>query len=114
MKDVSPVSGVWVVQGHPLTAFVTWLKTELGVHLYCVQVKGPSEWLLVFYHDTLEHHDVLLYRQVDRWVGQGGKSSLPDTTDADILEYILTKITTRIKAKVKTFLVKSKHTGENH
>ncbi len=48
-----------------------------------------------------------------RWVGQGGNPSLPNTTDADILEYILVKLTTRITTKVRTFLVKVKtHRGE--
>jgi hypothetical protein len=48
--------------------------------------------------------------------GQGGKVSLANTADADILEYILTKLAARIAAKARTFLVKafrSKHTGEN-
>ena len=31
----------------------------------------------------------VLCRLVDRWVGQGGKTSLANTTDVDILEYIL-------------------------
>jgi hypothetical protein len=50
---------------------------------------------------------------VGRWVGQGGKSSLANTADADILEYILTKLAARIPAKSRTFLVKVKaHRGE--
>ena len=45
--------------------------------------------------------------------GQGGKASLPNTADADILEYILVKLAARIVAKVRTFLVKVKtHRGE--
>ena len=47
-------------------------------------------------------------RLVVRWVGQMGKTSLTNTTDADILEYILTKLTTRIATKSRTFLVKVK------
>jgi hypothetical protein len=46
-------------------------------------------------------------------VGQGGKASLANTADADILEYILTKLAARIAAKSRTFLVKVKaHRGE--
>ena len=52
-------------------------------------------------------------RVVDRWVGQGGKASLANSADADILEYILSKLATRIVAKSRTFLVKVKaHRGE--
>ena len=64
---------------------------------------------------TPDHEDLLtvkdkdvLCRLVGRWVGQGGKTSLSDTTDADILAYILVKLVTRIVAKVRTFLVKVK------
>jgi hypothetical protein len=46
-------------------------------------------------------------------VGQGGKVSLTNTADADILEYILAKLAARIAAKSRTFLVKVKaHIGE--
>ena len=46
-------------------------------------------------------------------MGQGGEASLTNTTDADILEYILSKLTARIAAKFRTFLVKVKsHRGE--
>ena len=45
---------------------------------------------------TPDHKDLVtttdsevLCRVVDRWVGQGGKTSLANTADADILEYIL-------------------------
>jgi hypothetical protein len=41
-------------------------------------------------------------------VGQGGKASLANTTDTDILEYILGKLAARIAAKARTFLVKVK------
>ena len=55
----------------------------------------------------------VLCRVVGRWVGQGGKASLANTADADILEYILTKLAARIAAKSRTFLVKVKaHRGE--
>ncbi len=64
---------------------------------------------------TPDHEDLVtatdsevLCRVVGRWVGQGGKASLVNTADADILEYILTKVTARIEAKSRTFLVKVK------
>jgi hypothetical protein len=41
-------------------------------------------------------------------LGQGGKASLADTADSDILEYILVKLAARIAAKARTFLVKVK------
>ena len=69
---------------------------------------------------TPDHEDLLtvtdnevLCRLVGRWVGQGGKVFLSNTTDADILEYILVNLAARIAAKVRTFLVKVKtHRGE--
>ncbi len=46
-------------------------------------------------------------------MGQGGKASLANTADADILEYILAKLAARIAANSRTFLVKVKaHRGE--
>ncbi len=46
-------------------------------------------------------------------VGQGGKTSLDNTVDADILEYILAKLAARIEAKSRAFLVKVKaHRGD--
>jgi hypothetical protein len=66
---------------------------------------------------TPDHEDLItatdsevLCRLVDRWVGQGGKASLANTADADILEYILAKLTARIAAKSRTFLAKSRRT----
>ena len=51
----------------------------------------------------------VLCRVVVRWVpGQGGKTSLANTLDTDILEYILAKLAARIVAKSRTFLVKVK------
>jgi ribonuclease HI len=69
---------------------------------------------------TPDHEDLItatdsevLCRVVGTWVGQGGKDSLANTTDADILEYILTKLAARIAANSRTFLVKVKtHRGE--
>jgi hypothetical protein len=64
---------------------------------------------------TPDHEDLItatdsevLCRLVGRWVGQGGKASLVNTDDADILEYILVKLAARIAAKSRTFLVKVK------
>ena len=46
-------------------------------------------------------------------MGHGGKVSLTNTSDTDILEYILGKLAARIAAKARTFLVKVKeHRGE--
>ena len=69
---------------------------------------------------TPDHQDLItttdsevFCRLVDRWVGQGGKVSLVNTVDADILEYILAKLAARIATKDRTFLVKVKtHRGE--
>ena len=69
---------------------------------------------------TPDHEDLVtatdsevLCRVVGRWVGQGGKTSLANTADADILEFILGKLAARIAAKDRTFLVKVKaHRGE--
>jgi hypothetical protein len=45
--------------------------------------------------------------------GQGGKASLSNTSDVDILEFIIGKLRTRITANARTFLVKIKvHRGE--
>ncbi len=41
-------------------------------------------------------------------MGQGGKVSLANTVDVDILEYILAKLEARIVAKSRTFLIKVK------
>ncbi len=69
---------------------------------------------------TPDHEDLItatdsevLCRLVGIWVGQGGKASLANTSDADILEYILAKLSARIATKSRTFLVKVKaHRGE--
>ena len=69
---------------------------------------------------TPDHEDLVtvtdsevLCRVVGRWVGEGGKDSLTNTTDANILEYIPTKLAVRIEAKSRTFLVKVKvHRGD--
>jgi hypothetical protein len=69
---------------------------------------------------TPDHEDLftgadseVLCRLVGRWVGQGGKASLTNTINTDILEYILVKLVARIVVKDRTFLVKVKaHRGE--
>jgi hypothetical protein len=50
----------------------------------------------------------VLCRLVRQWIGQGGKTSLSNTTDVDILEFIISKLRTRIVVNVRTFLVKIK------
>ena len=50
----------------------------------------------------------VLCRLVSRWIGQGSKASLTHTADADILEYIIGKLRSRIIANTKTFLIKIK------
>ena len=69
----------------------------------------------VILRHTPDHEDLItstdsevLCRLVGRWVGQGGKVSLVNTVDADILEYILAKLTSRIETQTRTFLVKVK------
>ena len=49
----------------------------------------------------------VLCRLVRRWIGQGGKASLANTADADILEFIIGKLRARIAANARTFLVKT-------
>jgi hypothetical protein len=49
----------------------------------------------------------VLCRLVRRWIGQGGKASLANTADADILEFIIGKMRARIAANARTFLVKA-------
>ena len=45
------------------------------------------------YEDLLTATDSeVLCRLVGRWVGQGGKPSLANTTDTDILEFILREV----------------------
>ena len=69
---------------------------------------------------TPDHEDLVtttdsdvLCRVMGRWVGQRGNASLANTTDADILEYILAKLAARIAAKSRTFLVKvNTHRGD--
>ena len=46
-------------------------------------------------------------------MGRGEKSSLANTADTDILEYILVKLAARIAVKSRTFLIKVKtHRGD--
>jgi ribonuclease HI len=55
----------------------------------------------------------VLCRLVRRWIGQGGKASLSNTSDANILEFIIGKLRARIAANARAFLVKIKaHRGE--
>jgi hypothetical protein len=61
---------------------------------------------------TPDHED-LVTPPGEQMGGARGKATLANTADADILEYILTKLAARIAAKSRTFLVKVKaHRGE--
>ena len=52
-------------------------------------------------------------QQIRRWIGEGCKATLANTSDADILREILTLLHSRIRAGSATFLVKVKsHRGE--
>jgi ribonuclease HI len=82
-------------------------RAEIGVYAAILR-RTPDHEDLVTATDS-----EVLCRVVVRWVGQEGKSSLANTTDVDILEYILTKLAVRITAKSRTFLVKVKvHRGD--
>ncbi len=50
----------------------------------------------------------VLCRLVRRWIDQGSETCLTNTSDGDILEFIIGKLRARITANVRTFLVKIK------
>jgi ribonuclease HI len=82
-------------------------RAEMGAYAAILRRTPDNEDLV-----TTTDSEVLC-RVVDRWVGQGGKASLANTTDADILEYILTQLAARIAAGSRTFLIKVKtHRGD--
>ncbi len=82
-------------------------REEMGAYVAILRRTPDHEDLV-----TVTDSEVLC-RVVGRWVGRGGKSSLTNTTDADILEYILAKLAARIAAKSRTFLIKVKaHRGD--
>jgi ribonuclease HI len=82
-------------------------RAEMGAYSVILRRTPDNEDLV-----TVTDSEVLC-RVVDRWVGQGGKASLTNTADADILEYILTKLEARIAVGFRTFLIKVKaHRGE--
>ena len=55
----------------------------------------------------------VLCRLVRRWIGQGGKASLANTADANILDFIIGKLRARITTNARRFLVKIKtHRGD--
>jgi len=57
----------------------------------------------------------VLCRLVSTFVGPGGKDSLANTVDDDILQYILNKLRTKIEVTARTFLIKVKaHRDEHH
>jgi ribonuclease HI len=115
-----------VVTGSMGSGFVWLDRSRCGSERVGREEEGVSSgraemgaYTVILRH-TPDHQDritvtdsVVLCRLVDRWVGQGGKTSLVNTTDADILEYIVTKLSGRIAAKVRIFLGKVKtHRGE--
>ncbi len=82
-------------------------RAEMGVYAVILRRTSDNEDLV------MATDSEVLCRVVDRWVGQGGKASLVNTADADVLEYIWTKLTARIAAGSRTFLIKVKvHRGE--
>ena len=82
-------------------------RAEMGAYAAILRHTPDHENLL-----TVTDSGVLC-RLVGRWVGQGGKASLVNTTDDNILVYILGKLVGRIAAKARTFLVKVKtHRGD--
>ena len=78
-------------------------RAELGGYVEILKRTPDTQDLL-----TVTGREVL-YRLVRRWIGQGGKASLTNTADANILEFIIGKLRTRIAANARTFLVKIKH-----
>ena len=74
-------------------------RTEMGAYVAILRNTPDHEDLL-----TAKDSEVLC-RLVGRWVGQGGKSSLSNTADDNILEYILAKLESRIAIQARTFLV---------
>ena len=82
-------------------------RAEIGAYAAILRRTPVNEDLV-----TATDSEVLC-RVVSRWVGQGGKASLANTADVDILEYILERLAARIEAGSRTFLVKVKaHRGE--
>jgi hypothetical protein len=80
---------------------------ELGGHAAILKRTPDTE------DSVTETDSEVLYRLVRRWIGQSGNASLANTADADILEYIIGKLRSRIAANARTFLVKIKaHRGE--
>ncbi len=76
------------------------VRAEMGTYTAILRQTPDHEDLV-----TVTDSEVL-YRVVGRcrWVGQGGKTSLVNKTDVDILEYFLAKLSTRILGKSRTFL----------
>ena len=99
------------------------LCTEAKVlHLFDNGGRRHSELggLLLALHAVHDDKDALILsdnesvlQQIRRWIGEGCKATLANTSDADILREILTLLHSRIRAGSATYLVKVKsHRGE--
>ena len=82
-------------------------RAELGGYTVILKHTPDTQDLL-----TVTDSEVLC-RLIRRWIGQGGKASLANTADADILDFIIGKLRARKKTNARRFLVKIKtHRGE--
>ena len=82
-------------------------RPELGSLLLALRTASTDQDALIF----SDNESVL--KTVKKWVGEGGKATLANTPDADILRGVLAVLAQRIKAGAATFLVKVKaHKGE--
>jgi len=82
--------------------------------------RPESSAFLLALRDTLIEEPLLflcynqsLFKEVNRWIGEGGKATLVGAPDADILAVAIEIVRKRIAAGTATFLVKVKaHRGE--
>lgn len=82
-------------------------RPELGGVVLALRQAELSEDVLIL----CDNESVL--KVINKWVGQGGRATLANAPDADILREILELIRARIEAGIATFLVKVKsHRGE--
>lgn len=82
-------------------------RPELGGVVLALRQAELSEDVLIL----CDNESVL--KVINKWVGQGGRATLANAPDADILREILELIRARIEAGRATFLVKVKsHRGE--
>jgi ribonuclease HI len=82
-------------------------RPELGGVVLALKQAELSEDVLIL----CDNESVL--KVIKKWIGQGGRATLADAPDADILREILELLRARIEAGRATFLVKVKsHRGE--